>query len=136
MKSRANIRNPAINAVNNHPYTTSALLGMLFLYAAARFLQLFPDKIPMLTIVALHIIPVTIFALIHGARVYRWHGILTFTILCLVIGYIFEDLGVRTGFPLGRYYFTDLMGPKIWSVPVFLAIAYVGMGYLSWHLRR
>jgi len=52
--------------------------------------------------------------------------------LCLGIGTFFESLSLRTGFPFGHYEFTDLMGPKISGLPILLALAYAGMGYLSW----
>jgi len=32
------------------------------------------------------------------------------------------------------YKFTDLMGPKVFDLPILLALAYMGMGYLSWVL--
>lgn len=76
------------------------------------------------------------FALIHGARLYHFRGILTFASICLVVGNIFENLGVLTGFPFGRYYFTNLMGPKLFAVPIFLGLAYLGMAYLSWTLAH
>lgn len=41
-----------------------------------------------------------------------------------------------TGFPFGRYHFTDVMGPKLFNVPIFIGLAYLGMGYLSWILAR
>jgi uncharacterized membrane protein len=65
---------------------------------------------------------------------YGLRGILTFFSLCIVIGGLIESCAVLTGFPFGHYYFTDVMGPKIFVVPVFLGLAYVGMGYLSWTL--
>jgi uncharacterized membrane protein len=67
---------------------------------------------------------------------YRWRGILAFFTICPVVGNIFENVGVRTGFPLGHYYFTDLMGPKPFAVPIQLGLAYLGMAYLSWTLAR
>jgi putative membrane protein len=90
----------------------------------------------MLAVVALHVIPPAVFALIHGARLYGSRGILIFIALCLAIGNILENLGVLTGFPFGHYYFTDLMGPKLFHVPILLGLAYVGMSYLSWTLGR
>jgi putative membrane protein len=53
-----------------------------------------------------------------------------------VVGNILENVGVRTGFPFGSYYFTDLMGPKLFVVPIQLGLAYLGMAYLSWTLGR
>ncbi|HEV3197034.1 MAG TPA: carotenoid biosynthesis protein [Bryobacteraceae bacterium] len=90
----------------------------------------------MLAIVAMHVFPPAVFALIHGRRFYGTRGILTFFGICLIVGNLFENLGILTGFPFGRYYFTAVMGPKLLHVPVLLGLAYVGMGYLSWTLGR
>lgn len=103
-------------------------------YLAARFLQVFPGRVPMPLVVALHVVPPAVFALLHGAKYYGWRSILTFLALTLVIGNALENVGVRFGFPFGHYYFTDLMGPKLLSVPIMLGLAYVGMAYLSWSL--
>ena len=113
------------------------VLGLLIaIYAAARFLQIFPGKVPMAGVIALHVLPPLVFALIHGTFLYRVRGALTFIVLFLLIGNIFENIGVLTGFPFGHYYFTELMGPKIFQVPVFLGFAYIGMAYLSWVLAN
>ncbi|MBV8214796.1 MAG: carotenoid biosynthesis protein [Verrucomicrobia bacterium] len=105
---------------------------LLLLYLLARVLQLFPGTVPNLLIVGLHVVPPALFALIHGARVYGSRGALVFAGLCLSVGIIFESLSLRTGFPFGQYEFTDLMGPRLFDLPVLLALAYLGMGYLSW----
>jgi putative membrane protein len=110
------------------------LWAMLALYAAARVLQLFADRVPMLVIVVLHVVPAGAFAILHGARIYGRRGILVFACLCVGTGAVFEIVGVHTGVPFGRYYFTNLMGPKVFDVPVMHALAYLGMGYLSWTL--
>ena len=115
---------------------TVALSMLTVLYAGARFLQSFPDKFPMLVIVSLHVLPPALFALVHGAIPYRLRGILTFTFLFLLVGNIFENLSILTGFPFGHYHFTDVMGPQVFHVPILLGLAYVGMGYLSWTLAR
>ncbi len=90
----------------------------------------------MLVIVSLHVIPAALFALWHGAAAYRLRGIAVFVVICLVIGNGFENLSILTGFPFGHYYFTGLMGPRLLRVPIFLGLAYVGMGYVSWTLGR
>jgi putative membrane protein len=56
--------------------------------------------------------------------------------MCLVVGNASENLSILTGIPFGHYYFTGLMGPSIFHVPILLGFAYVGMGYLSWTLGR
>jgi Carotenoid biosynthesis protein len=107
---------------------------LLAVYAFARVLQVYPGRAPMLAVVALHVLPPAIFAVIHGTRAYRLGGILTFVAITLIVGNFFENLGVQTAFPFGSYYFTDLMGPKLSAVPITLGLAYVGMAYLSWTL--
>ena len=110
------------------------LSALLFLFLAARILQLFAGRVPNLLIATLHVIPPALFALLHGARIYRVRGILIFATLCLGVGTLSESMSLRTGFPFGHYGFTDLMGPKLFKMPILLALAYVGMGYLSWIL--
>jgi len=95
-------------------------------------LQLFAGRIPDLLIVVLQVIPPALFALIHGARAYRTSGILVFSGLCLGVGTFFESVSLRTGFPFGNYQFTSLMGSRLFGLPVLLALAYLGVGYLSW----
>src|SRR5580658_2289824 len=116
--------------------TDLALGTHIGLYAVSRVLQLFAGRVPMLAVVAFHVVPAALFALLHGALRYRLSGILAFFTICLLVAGISENVGVWTGFPFGRYYFTDLMGPKILFVPVLLGLAYVGMGYISWTLGR
>jgi uncharacterized membrane protein len=110
------------------------LWGMLLVYALARFCQLYADRLPMLLIVVLHVIPPALFALAHGSALYRRQGIAVFAAFCLGFGALAESVGLRTGFPFGRYYFTSVMGPKIFQLPVLLALAYLGIGYVAWIL--
>ena len=122
----------------DHRYrrTASFLWAMVALYGLARVLQLFTGTVPMLVVLGLHIVPALVFALVHGALRYRLRNSVLFILLFLIIGNLIENLGVATGFPFGRYYFTDGMGPKLFHVPVFLGFAYVGMGYVSWVLAE
>jgi hypothetical protein len=47
------------------------LWALLAIYSAARVAQAFPDRIPMVAIVALHVLPALALAIVHGAAVYR-----------------------------------------------------------------
>ena len=114
---------------NRSPLLLSTLL---LLYVTGRVLQLFAGRVPNLVIVLFHVVPPALFAVIHGARIYRPRGIFVFIGLCLGVATFFESVSLRTGFPFGHDRFTDLMGPKISGLPVLLALAWVGMGYLSW----
>jgi uncharacterized membrane protein len=97
-------------------------------------LQDFPTRVPTLLIVVLHVLPPAAFALVHGRRLYGTRGIAVFAACCLGSATFFESLSLRTGFPFGHYYFTGVMGPKISQLPILLALAYLGVGYLSWVL--
>jgi uncharacterized membrane protein len=110
----------------------NALVALLVVYAGARVLQVFPTRAPTLLIVVLHVFPPAIFALIHGRRIYGVRGVVVFMALCLGVGSFFESLGLWIGFPFGHYFFTGVMGPKVGALPVLLALAYVGVGYLAW----
>ncbi|MGH9655339.1 MAG: carotenoid biosynthesis protein [Bryobacteraceae bacterium] len=110
------------------------LWALVVLYGFARVTQAFPDNIPILVIVGLHVFTPLVFALVHGALGYGRRRILVFIALCLVIGNIFENLSIATGFPFGHYQFTSVMGPKLFQVPILLGLAYIGMGYVSWTL--
>jgi uncharacterized membrane protein len=107
---------------------------MLLFYVTARISQIYTGRLPMLLIVVLHVLPPALFALAHGAALYRAKGIAVFAFLCLGIGTLAESLSLRTGFPFGHYYFTDVMGPQIFQLPVLLALAYLGIGYAAWIL--
>ncbi|HTX38078.1 MAG TPA: carotenoid biosynthesis protein [Bryobacteraceae bacterium] len=116
------------------PLTNAALWALVAIYAFARLLQLFPA--PLLLLVVLHVFPPLLFALLHGALAYRVRGILLFTALSFLTGNVFENLSILTGFPFGHYYFSGVMGPKLFLVPVTLGLAYLGIGYLAFVLGR
>jgi uncharacterized membrane protein len=113
-----------------------ALWAIVAAYAAARILEVTQNPLPRTAIVALDVLSAMGFALVHGARHCGLRGILVFTAICLIVGNIVENLSVVTGFPFGRYYFAELMGPKLFNVPVLLGLAYVGMAYVSWTLAQ
>jgi putative membrane protein len=71
-----------------------------------------------------------VFALLHGAWRYGWRAIMVFVVACLIISNILENLSIETGFPFGHYHYTG--GGKIFLVPWFIGLAYLGTGYLAW----
>jgi putative membrane protein len=115
-------------------WQTAVLWAALLLYAQSRFCQLYPERISIQLIVCMQVVPPAIFALVHGSILHGVRGISAFTTFCLGAGAVCESLSLRTGFPFGHYRFTDLMGPKIFDVPVLLVLAYLGIGYCSWVL--
>ena len=119
------------------PAKAAIALGLILAcYICARILEVTPNPVPRTAIVALDVLSAMAFALYDGSRHYRLRGILVFAAICALVGNISENLSVATGFPFGRYYFVELMGPKLFHVPVLLGLAYIGMAYVSWTLAR
>jgi putative membrane protein len=115
-------------------WQTFLLWTALLLYAQGRIFQLYPERISIQLIVFLQVVPPAVLALIHGSILYGVRGMSAFAAFCLGIGAASESLSLRTGFPFGHYYFTNLMGPKFLQVPILLILAYLGIGYCSWVL--
>lgn len=109
---------------------------VLIAYACARILQVIFGPTPTTTLVAFEVLAAFAFALVDGARLLGIRGILSFATTCVLVGNVSESIGTATGFPFGHYAFTDLMGPKLFSVPILLGLAYVGMAYVSWMMAQ
>jgi uncharacterized membrane protein len=108
------------------------LPAILASYACARALQVITGPTPRLSLVALDVLSAVAFALVDGGRRYGFRGILVFAGICLAVGNVVENIGIATGFPFGHYRFLAVMGPHIFSVPILLGLAYIGMAYVSW----
>jgi len=72
-------------------------------------------------------------AFVHGGIAYGWRAVTVFLLICLVVTFSIENLGVATGFPFGRYHFETGAGlPHIGAIPVIVGFLWFGMGYFSW----
>jgi putative membrane protein len=127
---------PAIAVASSPIRGKAALSALLALYVLATILSAFPNFVAPPVLTAMHILLAAAFALVHGWLLYGSRGIFQFTVICLAVCYVIENVGVITGFPYGHYYFSEQMGPRILHVPVMLGPAYLGMGYVSWTLGR
>lgn len=116
------------------PAIPMSLAAALMGYACARVLEIVPTPIPRLAIVALDVLSAMAFALIAGTRHYGFRTMLVFVGICAVIGNAIENIGVVSGLPFGHYYFVELMGPRLFHVPILLGLAYIGMAYVSFIL--
>jgi uncharacterized membrane protein len=96
------------------------------------YTSLAPTMLPAGLVGIINTVFLVVFALVHGAAFYGLGGIAVFVILCLVVGNIFENTSILTGFPFGHYHYSDVLGAKIFLVPVTIGGAYFGAGYLSW----
>jgi uncharacterized membrane protein len=109
----------------------NALWVLVAVFAVATVAGVFSANL-MVTILQLAIM--VAFALLHGGLRYGAQGIAAFAVICLVVSILFENLGVATGFPFGHYFYTDALGPKLFYVPLLIAPAYLGVGYMAWVL--
>lgn len=50
----------------------------------------------------------------------------------VTLGLFFEMLSVRTGFPFGPYYYTDVFGPGLLGVPYIIPLAWYVIVYLGY----
>ena len=117
--------------MKNTRLISTILWALIAVYGVATFVNTaFAVDIP----VSLLILILVAFALIHGAIRYRWSGILTFVVICLVVSNILENMSILTGFPFGHYYYTNVLGPKLFLVPLLIGPAYISTGYLAWVL--
>ena len=55
-----------------------------------------------------------------------------FVVTGVTLGLLFEALSVRTGFPFGPYYYTEVFGPGILGVPFIIPLAWYVIVYLGY----
>ncbi|MCE7984446.1 MAG: carotenoid biosynthesis protein [Caldilinea sp. CFX5] len=110
---------------------------LIALYAIVIILRsIAPNLLPVPIRSALATFVPLIFLFVHGSLSYRLRDLLVFAAITLVVSNIFENMSVLTGFPFGHYYYTDVLGPKLFLVPVLIGPAYLGTGYLAWTIAR
>ncbi len=85
---------------------------------------------------ALATLVLLLFIFVHGSLSYRFKDLFVFSVITLVVSNVFENLSVLTGFPFGHYYYSDVLGPKLFLVPVLIGPAYLGTAYLTWTIAR
>ena len=92
------------------------------------------NAFPKLTPVPLQPILLLPFAIIHMWKRYKWKALLFFFAVSFIVSNIFENLSIKTGFPFGHYYYTSVLGPKLFLVPSLVILAYIAFGYICWVL--
>lgn len=113
------------------PLTRKSLWALIALFAIVSVAQALSSN---MQLTAAYITILVVFALLHSALRYGAGGTLAFAVICLVVSNALENLSVATGFPFGHYHYTDMLGPKLFQVPLLIGPAYLGVGYLSWTL--
>lgn len=74
----------------------------------------------------------SVFVIFHGIHRYGWQKMIVFLVITFLVSWIFETTSIATGFPFGRFYYTDLLGIKAGNVPLGIMMEYFFMGYLTW----
>lgn len=49
-------------------------------------------------------------------------GLLIFFIVCFIVGYSVELIGISTGYLFGNYQYLDVLGPKVRGVPLIIGV--------------
>src|SRR5260370_34088275 len=82
-----------------------------------------PNHSPVPLLIPLLIVVPLAFALFHGAVRYKWSGIITFLVMCLVVSNLLENTSILTGYPFGHYYYTTGLCFKRFSLPIVICPA-------------
>jgi putative membrane protein len=61
-----------------------------------------------------------------------WRRTLKALLIVAVLSYLAELLGSRTGFPFGKYHYTDLLQPQLAGVPLLIPLAWMMMLPPAW----
>lgn len=110
------------------------VLGVFALFAAVKPLLLdtpFFALVPAITIFA----PIA-FVVLHAPAEVGWKRLGVFFALTFAISWTYESLSIATGFPFGHYHYTEVLGPKLGTVPLLIMPAYFGVCYVSWMIAR
>lgn len=75
-----------------------------------------------------------LFSLVHCAVLEGQKPTAYFFAISAFISYVLEEIGVRTGFIYGHYHYSDMLGPKLGSVPIIIPLAWFMMIYPSWRV--
>jgi len=75
-------------------------------------------------------------AILHAWIGFGWRGALALIAAGYVLGFSAECTSIHTGFPFGWYDHTDVLGTKLFRVPLFIPIGFFAIGYLGWSIAR
>jgi len=59
-----------------------------------------------------------------------------FLIICIVLGFSIEVIGVKTGFIFGEYNYSNVLGPRLLDVPIIIGLNWVILVYCSGILAK
>lgn len=93
----------------------------------------FQDFFALLT--PFHLLSITALTLIAHTGAIR--PLVLFVMLCFLVGFIVEVIGVNTGFPFGDYRYGRPLGLQLWGTPIMIGVNWLLMTYLcAWLVSR
>jgi putative membrane protein len=110
------------------------LIAFFFLITASSGFIYSPatkDMIPIVFVISLFIA-----VCLHGIARYGLKHLIVFFLITWIVSHFFEALSIQTGFPFGHYFYDQLVGPRLFQVPLIIMPAYFSMGYVSWILSN
>lgn len=78
----------------------------------------------------------TAFSLLHAGLMLGRRRLALFFVLSVVISYLMEEVGVRTGWIFGHYHYGDMLGFKLGHVPLLIPLGWFMMIYPAWVVAR
>jgi len=61
---------------------------------------------------------------------WNWY-VISFLVICYVVGWLAELFGVQTGLLFGNYEYGPVLGPKIWGTPLMIGIIWIMLTYCA-----
>jgi uncharacterized membrane protein len=119
--------NPVLSPLRWTLITALFLLNLSFIFPSFGDLGFIVKSITALGICLL--------ACLHGTKRYGLKNLAVFFVITFIVSNSFEALSIYMGFPFGNYHYT-MSGLRILEVPLIIAPAYFGMGYMAWTLSH
>lgn len=74
----------------------------------------------------------TAFSWISAANILGLHSAAKMSFLSIVFGMLAEYTGTQYGWFFGEYIFTDVLGPKLWGVPIVIPMMWFTLAYIGY----
>src|SRR5919199_3080766 len=120
----------------NRATQSKILWGAIGLFLLYTFASEIPGLIPPGPSAITFTVLLLAVAVLHGTITYRGRDFAAFFVITFIVSNIAENMSILTGVPFGHYYYSDVLGAKLFLVPLIIAPAYFAVGYLSWTLAR
>jgi putative membrane protein len=118
----------------------ASLVASIFCLSVHLYLSLRISFFPWLPFpyqgVSLNLLICLLFSLFHSVYVIGYKRTWVFFGLSGSISWLYEEIGVATGAIYGPYHYSDMLGLKLWHVPLLIPLAWFMMIYPSFMVVR